>query len=290
MDPATRLDTSNTTIFSDTGGDYGALAGLEHVRVCSLSVNFGQESFKDGVEISPSDFYARLATASSMPTTAQPSSADMEEMYREALKERPHVVGLHLSEKLSGTSEAALAAARRIGGDAVAVLPTGQVSCGLSLLVREARARLIEGTTLGEIQALVDHFRANCVTLFTLETLEFLQRGGRIGRAQYMAGSLLKVRPILGVEDGEVNPIGKVRGAHRVLPALAAALTERTPEGVPLKAVVGHAQRPEAVDAVAEMVRETRPQAEIEYTFEIGPTVGTHGGPGTLGFSVVPAL
>ncbi len=289
MDSTTALTTANTTIYSDSGGDLAGTVEAPNIKVCPLSINFGQESFKDGVEITPEEFYTRLSTASVMPTTAQPSSAEMADLYREALSEREFVIGLHLSERLSGTTEAAIAAAKEVGEDKVAVLPTAQVSCGLSLLVSRAQALLEQGTTVGEIQALVEHFRANCSTLFTLESLEFLQRGGRIGRAQYMAGSLLKVRPILAVADGEVNPIGKVRGAHKVMPALAAALEERTPADTPLRVAIGHAQRPEAIAGIEDMVRKTRPNAIIDYTFELGPTIGTHGGPGTIGLSAVPA-
>lgn len=127
----------------------------------------------------------------------------------------------------------------------------------------------------------------NCLTLFTLETLEFLQRGGRIGRAQYMAGSLLKVRPILHIDDGEVNPISKVRGSHKVLPEMRKVIEEHTPADVPLRAVIAHAQRPENVAAVEAMLKEVRPNSTLEYTYELGPTIGTHGGPGTLGLTVV---
>lgn len=288
IDPTTSLNTSNTTIYSDSGGDLAGAVEAPNIKVCPLTINFGQESFKDGVEITPEEFYTRLSTTSVMPTTAQPSSAEMASLYSAALAEREFVIGLHLSERLSGTAEAAMSAAREIAADRVAVLPTAQVSCGLSLLVSRTQALLEDGTTFGEIERLVEHFRQNCSTLFTLESLEFLQRGGRIGRAQYMAGSLLKVRPILAVAEGEVNPIGKVRGAHKVMPALAAALTERTPADAPLRVAIGHAQRPDAVADIEQMVRETRPQAIIEYTFELGPTIGTHGGPGTIGLSAIP--
>jgi DegV family protein with EDD domain len=288
MDRTVTLTTANTTIYTDSGADLPDALRADNVAVCPLTISFGQESFKDGIDITPEQFYGRLATAAVMPTTAQPSSAELAELYGQALAARDYVIGLHLSERLSGTAEAAGAAAGELGEDRVSVIPTGQVACGLSLLIARVQDMLEAGTTLAEIEAQVEHFRTSCATLFTLESLEFLQRGGRIGRAQYMAGSLLKVRPILAVADGEVHPVGKVRGAHKVIPALAAALTERTPAGVPLRVAIGHAQRPEAVAAIEEMVRETRPQATIAYTFELGPTIGTHGGPGTIGLSAVP--
>jgi DegV family protein with EDD domain len=287
IDHTAALSTANTTIYTDSGADLPAPLRAANVRVCPLTINFGSESFKDGVDITPEEFYGRLSTASVMPTTAQPSSAELANLYREALAEREYVLGLHVSERVSGTAEAALAAAREIGGDRISVVYTGQIACGLSLLISRVQEMLEAGTTLADIEAQVEHFRTNCSTLFTLESLEFLQRGGRIGRAQYMAGSLLKVRPILAVADGEVHPVGKVRGAHKVLPALAAALAERTPDDVPLRVAIGHAQRPEAVGRIEQMVRETRPHASIEYTFELGPTIGTHGGPGTVGLSAV---
>ena len=287
IDPTVPLTTANTTLFTDSGSDFQERFLDDNIEVCPLSINFGQESFKDGVELSSEEFYRRLSTTATMPTTAQPSASEMADRYRAALEQRDYVIGLHLSDRVSGTAEAARSAAKEVGEDRAVVVATDQVACALSLLILRVRARLETGTTLGEIQQLVDHFRSNALTLFTLESLEFLQRGGRIGRAQYMAGSLLKVRPILGIEDGEVNPITKVRGSHKVLPAMRKAIEERTAADRPLRAVIGHAQRPDAVAEVEEMLLEVRPSTTLEYSYELGPTVGTHGGPGTLGLTVV---
>jgi DegV family protein with EDD domain len=287
MDPSTELNTRNTMIYTDSGSDFPAEQMTDNVRICPLTINFGPESFKDRVDITPADFYRRLSTAVAMPTTAQPSAAELADLYRDALAEREYVLALHMSERLSGTAEAARSAALEVGEDRVAVILTGQVACGLSLLILRVLQRLETGTTLGEVQRMVDDYRESASTLFSLESLEFLQRGGRIGRAQYMAGSLLKVRPILEVLDGEVSPVGKVRGAHKVMPALRAALEERSEPGVPLQVVIGHAERPEALDQLREMILEARPESRIAFSFELGPTVGTHGGPGTIGFSFV---
>lgn len=285
IDPQAALTLENTVLVTDTGSDL-AIDHSPSVRVCPLAINFGNETFAAGVELSDEEFYRRLTTTDVTPTTAQPSVAEMAQVYREALDDHEFVVALHLSERLSGTTEAARSAAKEVDERRIAVIPTGQVACSLGLLIMRAEARLARGTTMRELTELVDHFRSSCATVFTVETLEFLQRGGRIGRAQYMAGSLLRVRPILSIEDGEVSPIAKVRGQHKVIPALGAALAERTPDDVPLRAAITHADRPEMVAPLIEMVREIRPNATIEFDYQLGPTLGVHGGPGTIGVTL----
>ena len=123
--------------------------------------------------------------------------------------------------------------------------------------------------------------------MFSLETLEFLQRGGRVGRAQAAAGSLLRVRPILQFDDGEVAPHSRVRGSHRVMPAMREYLEERSDPDRPLRVALGHTRRPEIVPELEEMVRQARPRASIDLVSEIGPTVGTHAGPGAYAVAFV---
>src|SRR5262249_4014170 len=177
-------------------------------------------------------------------------------------------------------------AAQSVDPGRLLVLETSSVSILLGLLVHRVQARLDRGSSAGEIQSFVADFRRRQATIFSVDSLEYLRKGGRIGRATALAGSLRRVRALLDASDGEVGPAGRVRGAGRVLPALRELVVARTAPDRPLHVGLGHAARPDAVPALEEMLREARPLTRLDVVTEIGPTVGTHTGPGTLGIAM----
>jgi DegV family protein with EDD domain len=282
MDPARRLDAASTALLTDSALDVPPEARPANWRVVPIAVVFGEESLRDGIDIDARGFYARLAAADRLPTTAQPSVEELSTAMRGALEDHESVVALHLSERLSGTADAARAAAREVGEDRVTVLESHGVSLALALLCLRVQARLEAGTAAGGLERDVAALRASQRTAVSLETLEFLQRGGRIGRAQAVAGSLLRVRPILQIEDGEVAPAGRVRGAHRVIPALVEFVVARTDPARRLRCGYAHADRPDAIAPLEAAVREARPRSSTDVVCEIGPTVGAHAGPGAF--------
>jgi DegV family protein with EDD domain len=188
---------------------------------------------------------------------------------------------------MSGTAEAARAVAARVAPDRTAVVESGSVTVALGLIALRLQARLERGTTAGAAAELVAGLSAAHRAVFTLETLEYLRRGGRVGRARAAAGSLLRVRPILQILDGEVAPYSQVRGAHRVLPALAEFVASRSEPDRPLHVAYAHARRPEIVPELEAIVREVRPRAETALVGEVGATVGTHAGPGAFAVAFV---
>ncbi|MGD9695499.1 MAG: DegV family protein [Thermoleophilia bacterium] len=282
MDPGRLLEASSTALLIDSSADVPAAARPANWRVVPIPVAFGDEAFEDGVDLDPAGFYARLARAQRLPTTAQPSVARIAGVLRAALDEFASVVVLPLSARMSGTVDAARAAAAQVDRDRVLVLESGTVTVGLGLLALRVQARLEHGRTAAEIEAAVAALRGAQRAVFSLETLEFLQRGGRVGRAQAVAGSLLRVRPILQIEGGEVAPWSRVRGAHRVLPALGEYLAAYTRDDRPLHVALAHSQRPEVLPRLRDLVAEVRPHATIDLEGEVGPTVGTHCGPGAF--------
>lgn len=287
IDPQQPLDAGRTALVTDSSCDVPAARRPPNWRVVPIPVLFGAETFEDGVDLDAPGFYARLAAAERLPTTAQPSSGRLEGVLREALEDYETAVVLPLSGRLSGTAEAARAAAEVVGRDRVTVCESGSVSVGLGLLALRLQALLERGCTAGEAAAAVDRLRRSHRAVFSVETLEYLLRGGRIGRAQAAAGSLLRVHPILQLVEGEVAPAGRVRGAHRVLPALEDYLAENTDGDRPLRVAYAHAQRPEAVRELEARVARRRPRAVTELVGEIGPTVGTHAGPGAVALTFV---
>lgn len=287
MDPGCRLDAGSTALVTDSSADVPVALRPPNWRVVPIPVSFGGESFSDGVDIDATAFYERLARADRLPTTAQPSTGLLAEVLAEALEIHRTAVVLTLSARMSGTVEAARAAARQVDEGRVLVIESGSVTVGLGLLALRLQALLERGCTAAEAEEAVGRLRQAHRLVFSLETLEFLQRGGRIGAAQAAVGSLLRVRPILQIDDGQVAPYSRVRGAHRVLPALREFLERNSRPGRPLRVAYAHARRPEIVPELQAMVAEARPLAVTELVGEVGPTVGTHAGPGAFAVAFV---
>jgi DegV family protein with EDD domain len=287
MDPDRRLDASTTALVTDSSCDVPPDRRPDNWRIVPIPLVIDGESFEDGVDIDAPAFYQRLPRSERLPTTAQPSAGRVAGVLREALDSYETALVLPLSARMSGTIEAARQAAREVGDDRVAVMESGSVTVGLGLIALRLQALLERGCTAAEAATAVGRLAARQRLAFSLETLEFLQRGGRIGRAQAVAGSLLRVRPILQIEGGEVAPYSRVRGAHRVLPALREFVERHSDPGRPLRVAYAHARRAEALAELEATVRQARPLARTELIGEVGPTVGTHAGPGAVAVAFV---
>jgi len=281
-----RLTRENTAIVLDSTSDFVDARDLHaNMRLVPLYVLFDGEAFRDHVDISSAAFYARLAAAKSLPTTSQPTPGDFRACYEElAGAGFERIWSLHLTSKLSGTFDSARRAAAELGGDRVRVVDTETVSLTVALLAEAIDRRLAEGTTDGEIDELVQRFRRANRVVFTVATLEYLQKGGRIGKAQALAGSLLNVKPILTIADGIVVPLGRVRGRQKALAEFARIFSEETEDREGLHLAIAHANAPEWVDVLTDMAGKVRPRATLDLVEPLGAVVGTHTGPGAGGF------
>jgi DegV family protein with EDD domain len=278
------LTTDNTAIVLDSTSDYPeAATRFPNMRVVPLYVRFGDETYRDYVDLGPHEFYEKLRTTTALPATAQPTPQDFLTTYEE-LSAYERIYSLQVSSKVSGTVQSAELAAAEVEGDRVRVVDTVSVSLAVAMLSHAIQRRLARGTTDEEIEALVDRFRREGTVVFTVETLEFLQRGGRIGRAAALAGSLLNVRPILALEDGVVTAAARVRGRQKALAEFERRFTAATEDRPGLRVAIAHADAAEWVGTLSELVWRVRPQAEIEFTAILGAVVGTHAGPGAVGF------
>ena len=283
-----KLTTDNTAIVLDSTSDYPeAQARFPNMRVVPLYVRFGDETYRDYVELGPSEFYEKLRSSSELPATAQPTPQDFLTAYEE-LERYERIYSLQVSSKVSGTIQSAEVAAAELGGSRVRVVDTLSVSLAVAMLAHAVQRRLARGTTDEEVDALVERFRASSGVVFTVETLEYLQRGGRIGRAAAFAGSLLNVRPILAIEDGVVTAVSRVRGPKKALAEFERRFAEATDDRPGLRVAIAHADAAEWVGTLSELVWRVRPHAEIEFTAVLGAVVGTHAGPGAVGFFWFP--
>jgi fatty acid kinase fatty acid binding subunit len=276
-----RLTAENTAIVLDSTADLPDAAGrFPNWRVVPLYVRFVDESLRDGVDISAAEFYERLRGSSVFPTTSQPTPGDFLACYEE-LGAYERVFSLHISARVSGTFASAETAARELGGR-VRAIDTETASASIAMLAIAIQRRLERGTSDEEIDALVERYRRERGLLFTVDTLEFLQRGGRIGKAAAFAGTLLQVKPILSIQDGEVEPVKRVRGERKAFAELALALETETEDQPGYRLGVAHAAAPERAAELEALVRQQRPRAELELVVTLGAVIGSHAGPGTL--------
>jgi len=278
------LGAENTAIVVDSTADFPeAPERFPNWRVVPLYVRFGDESFRDYVDLDPTRFYERLRAAPETPSTSQPTPGDFLAVYEE-LTGYERILSLHIAGTLSGTLESARTAGRELGGDKVRAIDSESASAAIAMLGLAIQRRLEQGTTDEEVDALVERYRRRARLLFTLDTFEYLVRGGRVGRARGWAGELLHIRPILTIQEGEVVPVKRVRGNRKAFQEFESAFESATVDRASVRVGIAHAEAPEKAEALRKMVRATRPAAEIEIVTTLGPVVGAHAGPGTVGF------
>lgn len=279
-----RLSAESTAIVLDSTSDLPEGHGPASWRVVPLYVRFGDgEARREYVDISTAEFYRLLRQTDEPPKSAQPSPADFAAVFEE-LAAYEHILCVALSAKLSGTSASAELASQDFGGK-VRVIDSKVTSGGTVILADAIQRRLDRGTDDEEIDALVERFHLERGLLFTVDTLEYLVRGGRVGKAAGLAGQLLSVKPILAFDDGEVAPLKRVRGRAKALGELEEIFRQSTEgqDDSTLHVGVGHAEAKEDCDELVRRVRGVRPNASLDIVTTLGPVIGTHGGPGTLG-------
>jgi DegV family protein with EDD domain len=282
----TQLDLDNTAIVADSTCDPPAgYFERDNLRLVPLKVHFGDKTYRDGIDLSPDAFFEKLAASDVLPTTSQPTVAEFDACYRELRTRYEHVFSLHLSKLLSGTYEAAATAAREHPG--VEVFDTRKVSTIVTLLVDRLLARLEQGIALDEFRAYIESFPDRNGLVFQVTTLEYLRRGGRIGRAQSMVGDILGIRPLLHCADGEVTAYAKVRGERKALDVMTGYLVECTRPDDAIFGCLFHAAAPAALEPLRERLLMARPNIEFVLTSKVGAVVGTHAGPGTFAYGVI---
>jgi len=278
------LTAANTAIVVDSTADFpDAPERFANWRVVPLYVRFGDESFRDYVELAPGAFYERLRRVDQTPTTSQPTPGDFLAAY-EDLGGYERILSLHIAGKLSGTIESARAAAQMLGDERVRTIDSESASVAIAMLGLAIQRRLERGTTEEEVDELVARYRRDAGLLFTVDTFEYLVRGGRVGRARGWAGELLHIKPILTIQEGEVVPVKRVRGNRKAFLEFASTFEADTQDSPALKVGIAHADAPERAEALRKMARQSRPSAEIEHVAKLGPVLGVHAGPGTVGF------
>jgi DegV family protein with EDD domain len=251
------------------------------ITVVPLSISFGAQSYRDGLDLSADDFYARLASTKELPKTSQPPPALFQHAY-EHLVTQGEVVSIHLSAKFSGTVEAARQVAAQLAPDKISVVDTHSASMGVGFCAIAAARAAKAGASREECAAIAEQVAGRLHIAVAFESLEYVRRGGRIGRAAAFVGGLLKVQPILTIRDGEAFPVTRVRNRAKALDEISLwrNLTNITDIGV------FHTTTPDEASALAARARSEVPTATV-YEGRFGPVLGVHGGPGMIGVGVV---
>lgn len=260
------------------------------INVVPSVIIWGGETFRDGVDIQPTEFYKRLATSKETPTTSQPTPGDFKEMYEGLAKKGfSDILSVHVSAKFSGTIASAEAAKAQVSGINIAVVDAHSASMGTGWPLLEGAKAAKQGKSLDECIEIVKKTQEHTGILLMVDTLEFLYRGGRIGGGARFLGTALNLKPILEVQEGALEAVERVRTKGKALVRLVELLIERIAGRTPVHLAVLHANAEEdARKLLEEGIKRVNP---IETAVaDVSPAVGTHTGPGTLGFAFMAGV
>jgi len=255
-----------------------------NIHVVPLKVRFKDKEYLDG-ELTSEEFYKKLEQEKELPVTSQPSPEDFANMYRKLLKDHDEIISIHISSGLSGTVNAAHLAKQSLNGN-IHIVDSKTISLGIGLMVTEAARNISEGLSALQIVEGLSKVRKNIETLFTLNTLEYLQKGGRIGRVQGVMGALLNIKPVIRVgDDGIYHTYKKARSQERALNSIVQAFKELARGRKYVRLAVAHGAAHQAGIYLKEAL-ENALQLKANIFTQVGPVIGAHTGPGTVGAAV----
>jgi DegV family protein with EDD domain len=279
----------SVTVVTDSTSYLPAAAAAElGVSVVPLHVMVGSVHYLDGVDLTAGDLAAAMNRKVGV-ATSQPTVAELAATYRHALERGADaVVAVHLSRQLSGTWEAARLAASQVGGpDKVLVVDSQSAAMGLGFAVLAAARAARDGTSAAHVAHIAADTAARTRTYFSLDTLEFLRRGGRIGAAAALLGTALAIKPLLHLAEGRIAPLEKVRTTSHAIRRLSELAAAAAGTG-PVRLAVHHLAAAQRADQLAQLLRNRLPAVEELVTCELGAVLGAHTGPGALGVVVLP--
>ncbi len=280
---------ANIAVVTDSTSDIGAeLAKEFDITVIPLSVVHRGVVYKDGVDLTPSEFYPILEEAGEeLPTSSQPSPQEFWDIYKPLLDSGKEILSFHISKGLSSTVDVARMVASELAPERIHVVDTQSISFGIAGQAIEAARLAMEGFTVKDILERVSRLKDQAEVLFSLDTLYYLQRGGRIGKVSSVVGTLLKIKPIVRVEEGIYVPLAKVRSMKQAIGGMVEFLEAKfRRRGVSI--AVGHGQGFEYAQSLLKLALEKLNVKGAPSLFEVGPVIGVHTGPGTVGIYARP--
>ena len=272
----------NVKILTDSLADIPPpMAQALDITAVPCIVRFGETEYRDRVDLFPPEFYQRLASSATLPTTSQPATGVFEDIYRKLAQESDQILAIHTIASLSGIFNASRIAAENISNVHIELIDSQQVTMSLGWLVILAARAARAGASLSELRALVEGAMPRVHVIGMLNTLEYAQRGGRLGKGAALVGTLLNVKPLISIVNGEVVPVENVRTQKRALERLIEIVLGSGP--IQELAVI-HSAAPELAQRITQMLAATFPEDQIVVS-ETGPVLGTHVGPGAVGIA-----
>jgi DegV family protein with EDD domain len=250
------------------------------IRIVPLKVHFGADVYTEGVDITSEEFYHRLTEGGGFPTTSQPSLGDFYQVYTELAESGHPILSLHISSKLSGTVDVALAAKSELPEARIEVVDSRSIPMGM--LITPAAEAAEKGLTLSKIKAAIDRLNVSIESVGAFETLEYVRKGGRIGAARSLVGTLLRIKPVLTFQNGEVKVLARPRTMTRAIDYVLRYMDKRVKGGASLHGWITHSHVLETAVALQQKLQDRFNWTELR-CFELGPVLGTHVGPGFIG-------
>ncbi len=257
-----------------------------------LQVLWDEKVLLDGIDIKTTDFYSRLETSKSMPSTSQVTPATFLTLYEDLLRQGFDVISIHISQKLSGTMDSAIQAKAQLPGARIELVDSKSTSMALGFQVLSVARAATLGASLNECLSVAEKAREHTGVLFTAATLEFLHRGGRIGGGAKFLGTALNLKPILEVRDGRVEAVERVRNINKALDRMLELALRRIDKRTPIRIATIHANDSENAQMLLEKARKQFNVSEVSETYvaEVSPVIGTHTGPGTVGIAFMAGM
>ena len=256
-----------------------------NIKVVPLNVHFGQSTFKDGIDLTTDNFFDKLIQGPHFPSTSQPSIGDFMEAYKPIIEKGDEIISIHISSKLSGTTNSAIQAAEQLKDDGnIAVVDTLQASLTVGLTAMAAAKAVLEGKVFQEVVDLAKSTSDRAELFALLDTLEYLEKGGRIGKARALVGGLLKIKPLITIMDGEVGEFGKVRSRQSGIQKLKEVCQNA---GNLESLVVAYSTEEEDALKLSQELTSILPGNESPMIARVGPVIGTHAGPRVIAVGMI---
>jgi len=253
-----------------------------NLKVVPLTVNFEKQSYLDKIELSSKEFFEKLAAADKLPTTTLVSPGAFVETFSEILLEGDKVLGLFVASEFSGTYDSARMARNMIGSDDIHIIDTRSVCLGSFALILEAIELVKENKTIEEIVEILNRLKEKIVVVAALDTLKYLEKGGRLSKGQAVVGSLLNIKPIVAIKDGEIKVIEKLRGKNKTVKWFDEWIEKNNYDLSDKTVLLFHGNAYDQLKLLRETIEDKYKIKNIIEN-EIGPVIGTHSGPGVLG-------
>lgn len=274
-------------IITDSTADLQKEFALKHdIEVVPLTIHLGERSWKDYYDVDPDEFYEMIKKTSAFPTTSQPTPQDFVNAYKPFVEKGEPILSLHLSSRLSGTYQSAMLAKSQFPDASIEVVDSLQASFALGMMILFCAEKSKKGTSISDIADFARQVGTQIETYFSVDSLDHLHRGGRIGKAQAFLGTLMKIKPLLKVVHGEVQPVEKIRTKEKLLNRFVELVEQAAGEYSRLLLAVAESDNSDVMTALLARIEKIN-GVSLVFRGKIGGVITSHTGPGALGIAFV---